>query len=214
MKARSCTDSCSMRVLSPRIEPPDTLLDGSTANTATRWPCAISHRPSASMKVLLPTPGTPLMPSRKAPPACGSSASSSASARTRWSARVDSSSVMALAMARRWRARSPVDDPSRSSVSAASSMAVTGSRRPGRRAGGSVRNRARRASARVGTCLHREPHQRASARSIRAQSCGPGHISSTVLLVLLGRRVALCHRAALICSSTSFALAGIGVPGP
>ena len=56
-----------MRVLSPRIEPPETLDDGSTASTATRWPCAIRYRPSASMKVLLPTPGTPLMPRRKRP---------------------------------------------------------------------------------------------------------------------------------------------------
>ena len=28
-----------MRVLSPRIEPPETLDDGSIASTATRWPC-------------------------------------------------------------------------------------------------------------------------------------------------------------------------------
>jgi hypothetical protein len=62
-----------MRVLSPRIEPPDTLDDGSTASTATRWPRSIRNRPSASMKVLLPTPGTPLMPSA-ATPLCGSSA--------------------------------------------------------------------------------------------------------------------------------------------
>jgi hypothetical protein len=55
-----------MRVLSPRMEPPDTVLDGSTASTATRWPWPIRYRPSASMKVLLPTPGTPLMPRRKA----------------------------------------------------------------------------------------------------------------------------------------------------
>ena len=64
MKAAGCTDSRSMRVLSPRIEPPETVDDGSTASTATRWPCAISCSPSASMKVLLPTPGTPEMPMR------------------------------------------------------------------------------------------------------------------------------------------------------
>ncbi|RZJ06210.1 MAG: methylmalonyl Co-A mutase-associated GTPase MeaB, partial [Haliea sp.] len=29
---------------------------------ATRWPCSIRNRPSTSMKVLLPTPGTPLLP--------------------------------------------------------------------------------------------------------------------------------------------------------
>ena len=53
------------------------------------------------MKVLLPTPGTPLMPSRNDLPVWGSSAVSISSACARWSARVDSSSVMALAMARR-----------------------------------------------------------------------------------------------------------------
>ena len=90
-----------MRVLSPRMEPPETVLDGSTASTATRWPWPIRYKPSASMKVLLPTPGTPLMPRRKALPVCGSSVVSSSSACARWSARVDSSKVMALAMARR-----------------------------------------------------------------------------------------------------------------
>jgi hypothetical protein len=53
------------------------------------------------MKVDLPTPGTPEMPSRSERPACGSSALSTSSARARWSARVDSSSVIALAIARR-----------------------------------------------------------------------------------------------------------------
>ena len=56
------------------------------------------------MKVDLPTPGTPEMPSRNDWPVCGSKAVSSSSACARWSARVDSSSVMALAMARRWAA--------------------------------------------------------------------------------------------------------------
>ncbi len=77
MYAISCTESFSMRVLSPRMEPPDTVLDGSIVSTATRCPLAIRYRPSASMKVLLPTPGTPLMPRRKALPVCGSSAVSS-----------------------------------------------------------------------------------------------------------------------------------------
>jgi hypothetical protein len=63
--------------------------------------------PASSMKVLLPTPGTPLMPRRKAPPppppcrCAATSAVSNSSACTRWSARVDSSKVIALAMARR-----------------------------------------------------------------------------------------------------------------
>ena len=107
MKARSCAESRSIRVLSPRIEPPDRLDEGSTASTATRWPAAIHCRPSASMKVDLPTPGTPEMPIRKARPAEGSSALSSASARWRWSGRVDSSRVMALATARRSPRRTP-----------------------------------------------------------------------------------------------------------
>ena len=38
IKARRSLVSCSMRVLSPRMLPPVTLLLGSTASTATRWP--------------------------------------------------------------------------------------------------------------------------------------------------------------------------------
>ncbi len=83
MNACGCTDSRSMRVLSPRMEPPETLDDGSTASTATRWPRSTRYRPSASMKVLLPTPGTPEMPMRNERPLCGISASSSASASRR-----------------------------------------------------------------------------------------------------------------------------------
>ena len=60
--------SSSIRVLSPRIEPPERELVGSTASTATRWPGAVRWRPKASMKVDLPTPGGPLMPRRTAPP--------------------------------------------------------------------------------------------------------------------------------------------------
>ena len=48
----------SMRVLSPRIEPPLRVLDGSTASTATRWPCVDERAaPSASMNVDLPDAG-------------------------------------------------------------------------------------------------------------------------------------------------------------
>ena len=70
-------------------------------STATRWPRAIRFRPKTSINVDLPTPGTPLMPRRKAFPVCGSKAVSNSSACVLWSSRVDSSSVMALAMARR-----------------------------------------------------------------------------------------------------------------
>mmetsp|Transcript_5907 Transcript_5907/g.14563 ORF Transcript_5907/g.14563 Transcript_5907/m.14563 type:complete len:320 (+) Transcript_5907:251-1210(+) len=107
MKARRSMERRSMRVLSPRMAPPETLLDGSTASTATRWPWSIRNRPKASMKVLLPTPGTPEMPSRSAPPVAGISSVSRASAWARWSARVDSTCVIALASARRSPARTP-----------------------------------------------------------------------------------------------------------
>ncbi len=38
MKALRSADSLTMRVLSPRIEPPVRVEDGSTASTATFWP--------------------------------------------------------------------------------------------------------------------------------------------------------------------------------
>ena len=47
------------------------------------------------MNVDLPTPGTPVTPTRWALPVCGSSATSSSCARSRWSARRDSTSVIA-----------------------------------------------------------------------------------------------------------------------
>ena len=62
MKARGSLDSRSIRVLSPKMLPPDTELDGSIANTATRDPVAVSWLPRASKKVLFPTPGTPVTP--------------------------------------------------------------------------------------------------------------------------------------------------------
>ncbi len=55
-----------MRVLSPRIEPPERADEGSTASTATRNPCPVSISPNASMKVDLPTPGVPESPIRSA----------------------------------------------------------------------------------------------------------------------------------------------------
>jgi hypothetical protein len=57
--------SRSIRVLSPRIEPPVRAEDGSTASTATAAP-SHSIMPKASMKVDLPTPGVPDSPSRSA----------------------------------------------------------------------------------------------------------------------------------------------------
>ena len=81
--------------------------DGSTASTATRCPAPVSRVPSASMKVDFPTPGTPLIPTRCAPPACGSSSSSSSCAAARWSARWDSTRVIARASV----AREPSSTP-------------------------------------------------------------------------------------------------------
>ena len=45
MKAAGSTARCSMRVLSPRIEPPLRLEEGSTARTATRWPLPVRYGP-------------------------------------------------------------------------------------------------------------------------------------------------------------------------
>src|SRR5438105_3347241 len=53
------------------------------------------------MKVLFPTPGTPLTPTRAAPPVCGSSSSRRRCASRWWSACVLSTSVIAFASARR-----------------------------------------------------------------------------------------------------------------
>ena len=72
-----------MRVLSPRIEPPLRVLDGSTANTATRCSRSTSERPSASMNVDFPAPGAPEMPTRIALPVCGSTSARSRSASSR-----------------------------------------------------------------------------------------------------------------------------------
>ncbi len=41
MKALGSMASRAMRVLSPRMDPPVRLDDGSTASTATLWPCAV-----------------------------------------------------------------------------------------------------------------------------------------------------------------------------
>src|SRR3954469_15982702 len=107
MNAFGSTANRDMRVLSPRIEPPERADDGSTARTATFDPAPVRVTPSWSMNVDLPTPGTPLMPIRRAPPACGSSSTSSPWACSRWSARRDSTSVSPRATPRRSPARTP-----------------------------------------------------------------------------------------------------------
>mgnify|MGYP000338714943 CR=1 FL=1 len=58
-------DKDSMRVLSPSILPPLMLELGSMAITASRCPWFNSSCPIASMKVLFPTPGTPVIPMRQ-----------------------------------------------------------------------------------------------------------------------------------------------------
>src|SRR5690348_8392534 len=59
------------------------------------------------MKVLFPTPGTPLTPTRAAPPVYGRSSSRRRCASRWWSARVLSTRVIAFASARRSPARTP-----------------------------------------------------------------------------------------------------------
>lgn len=72
MNALSLVASSPMRVRSPRMEPPVFVELGSTASTATRWSCSlISFCPIALMKVDLPAPGTPEIPTRNALPVSG-----------------------------------------------------------------------------------------------------------------------------------------------
>ena len=101
MKAAGCVDNSGIRVLSPRMEPPLMTELGSTVSTATRWPAAMACSPNTSMKVDLPTPGTPVMPTLREPPVWDISALSSTSAWSRWSLRSDSTRVIARARAGR-----------------------------------------------------------------------------------------------------------------
>src|SRR5690554_2056830 len=64
MIAFGSLDKDSMRVLSPRILPFVIELLGSTASTATLYPLEVKRVPKLSIKVLLPTPGTPVIPIR------------------------------------------------------------------------------------------------------------------------------------------------------
>ena len=118
MKALRSTERRAMRVLSPRIEPPVREEEGSTASTATLWPASVRLEPSMSMVVDLPTPGTPVTPTRIAPPVAGSRRCKSAPACARWSGRRLSIRVMARASA----ARSP--DSTRSASSSGGSVAA------------------------------------------------------------------------------------------
>ena len=64
MKAFFSLESCSIRVLSPRIDPPERSLLGSMARTASLRPCLTRCIPKVSIEVLFPAPGTPVMPIR------------------------------------------------------------------------------------------------------------------------------------------------------
>lgn len=129
MKALGSTESRCMRVLSPRTEPPVRTEDGSTASTPTLRPLAVSRLPSASMKVDLPTPGTPEIPTRTVSPA-GSLVSSSRAMSRCWGL-VDSTNVIARDTA----ARLPSLMPSRRSCTSGPGMASTlANREPGQRA--------------------------------------------------------------------------------
>ena len=64
MNAFFATESSSIRVLSPRILPLVRSLLGSMAKTASLDPACIRCIPSASIKVLFPAPGTPVIPIR------------------------------------------------------------------------------------------------------------------------------------------------------
>ena len=102
IKALGSRESRSIRVLSPRIEPPERAELGSTASTATLSPRSSSIMPKVSVKVDLPTPGVPDRPMRRASRSVlARRASSRATACSRWSGRVLSTSVIARASARR-----------------------------------------------------------------------------------------------------------------
>ena len=77
MKASRSRDKRSIRVLSPKIDPPEREEDGSIASTATLSPRPISIMPKLSIKVDFPTPGVPDNPIRSASRPLGSAASSS-----------------------------------------------------------------------------------------------------------------------------------------
>ena len=62
IKACSRTDKRSIRVLSPNMLPFELSLEGSILKTATFFPAFTNPTPKDSIKVLLPTPGTPVIP--------------------------------------------------------------------------------------------------------------------------------------------------------
>src|ERR1017187_6167767 len=108
MNAPSSIESRSIRVLSPRMLPPESGLYGSTVRPARRSPQSrMTYIPNASMKVLLPTPGTPVIPTRRDFPVCGRIKSSRCAAFSASAARRLSTSVMARARPTRSPAKTP-----------------------------------------------------------------------------------------------------------
>ena len=71
MKTSGLLQMLSMRVLSPRMDPPLRSDEGSMASTASLWRREVTMLPTASMKVDFPAPGTPVMPMRTDFPAWG-----------------------------------------------------------------------------------------------------------------------------------------------
>ena len=113
------------RTLSPRMDPPPMCEEGSTGTTATLTAAsrASNVSPNRSMNVDFPAPGGPATPSRMecgwprytsggCAGDCAARYSDSRSAWARWSARVLSTSVMALDKDR----RSPANTPRASSI--------------------------------------------------------------------------------------------------
>jgi hypothetical protein len=97
MKQKSDFASSSIRVLSPSMLPPVMGEDGSMAKTAIFFPDLTRKSPRASIKLLLPTPGGPLMAMRSELPQVGSNFANISSASARCSGRVLSVNVIARA---------------------------------------------------------------------------------------------------------------------
>ena len=116
MYARGSAARRSILVLSPRIEPPLTVEDGSTASTASLWPRSRRNMPKDSMNVDFPTPGAPDSPMRRACPGACARRSRRSDAAGWWSGREDSTRVMARAMARRSALRTPRSNPAGSTT--------------------------------------------------------------------------------------------------
>ena len=132
MKLRSLRASAGIRVLSPRIEPPERALEGSIASTASRLPVAMRARAEGLDEGGLAHAWRARDAEAHGPPACGSSAWSSASARSRSSSRVDSMRVIAAASARRSPARMAATGGAGPSLPAPSVMACAPRRGRGR----------------------------------------------------------------------------------